>query len=175
MKNITAKYIEFITNDRKELANDETFVKINSNLFEVIYNFLKENKIKEILKGKNEYSTYQYKYAGNMAVNPYGTNLFEIFTIFHFLIKEKFLTRREVTESLLSIAFENYTYIFIYMHYYLSKIGTEFDTVLDWHSLVDYINRSYLDKNIPIEDTSFFNNNEMERFNEKNLGIKFNI
>lgn len=174
MESILNKYLDF--SSAPEYSFNASFVGSHTKLFNAISQHIKDGDLINVIKGDREYSTFKYVHPGSFAMPYEDTCISSLFSIFYVLIDNDILKKEAITTSLIELSKkEDYLYIFRYLFHYQSWINTENDIVLDWRSLVEYINKEYLEKGFEIKDDKFLYNNFMKSFNEKNFGVRFMI
>lgn len=172
MESILIKYLNFSSSNSSGLSYVNKYAK----LFNAISQHIKEGYLIRVIKGEREYSTFRHVHPGSFNMPYEDTCIPSLFSIFYILIDNGVLKKDAITDSLIELSKkEDYLYIFSYLYHYNNWINTDKDIVLDWKSLVEYINKEYLEKGIEIKDDKFNYNQFMKRFNDKNLGIRFII
>lgn len=178
MEPILSKYLDFSSRNSPELRFKDSYINKKTKLFNAITQHIIDGHITNVIKGDREYSTFIYIQPDAFNMPYEDTNIPSLFSIFYVLIDNGILKTEAITNSLIELSKkEDYLYIFSYLSHYIGDrwINTDEDIVLDWRSLVEYINKEYLEKGFEIKDDKFFYNEFMKRFNEKNLGVKFKI
>ena len=178
MEPIVKKYLDFSSRNSPENRFNSIYIEKHVNLFNEIRQNIKNGHLADVIKGEGQYSTFRHVYPGSFAMPQEKTNISTLFSIFYILIDNGDLKSEEITNSLIELSKkEDYLYIFSCLSHYVGDcwMNTENDIVLDWKTLVEYINIEYLDKGIEIIDDKFFYNNFMKSFNEKNFEVKFKI
>lgn len=156
----------------------DSYVNIQTKLFIAISRHIEEGHLINVIKGDREYSTFRYIHPGSFAMPYEDTSIPSLFSIFYVLIDNGILKKEAITNSLIELSKkEDYLYIFSYLGHYMDNhwINTEEDIVLDWRSLIEYINKEYLEKDIELKNGHFNYNPFMKRFNDENFGAKFMI
>lgn len=178
MESILKKYLDFSSRNMPELRFKDSYVSKYTKLFNGISEHIKDGYLINVIKGDREYSTFRYIQPNTYDMPYEDTAIPSLFSIFYVLIDNGILKKEAITDSLIELSKqEDYLYIFSYLHHYIGRrwINTDIDIVLDWRSLVEYINKEYLEKGFEIIDDNFFYNEFMKSFNDKNLGVKFMI
>ncbi|WP_026715259.1 polysaccharide deacetylase family protein [Flavobacterium daejeonense] len=178
MESILNKYLNFSSRNSPELRFNSKYIDKYTELFNAISQYIKDGNLINVIKGDREYSTFRFVHPGSFAMPYEDTSIPSLFSIFYVLIDNGYLKKEAITDSLIELSkSEDYTYIFIYLSHYLGNrwINTDEDIVLDWKSLVEYINKDYLEKGIEIKDDKFYCNEFMKRFNHQDFGVRFKI
>ncbi|MEN2415412.1 hypothetical protein [Flavobacterium mesophilum] len=176
MESILNKYLDFSSRNSPEFRFKDSYINRETKLFNGINQHIKDGHLINVIKGDKEYSTFGYVRPNNYNMPYEDTCVVSLFSIFYVLIDNGILKKEAITDSLIELSKkEDYLYIFSYLSHYFKWINTNEDIVLDWRSLVGYINKEYLEKGFKIVDDKFFYNEFMNRFNNRNLGVSFMV